>query len=176
MTHFFSIAALGAALIVSAAPGLATPAPQTDFTGTWVLDTSRTEGLPEGIEQTMTVSQTGDRIEIETHSRTPTGERRTPDVYVLDGNETDYQPAFSVEASATNARRTSRWSESGNGFEATEHATIQGPEGQEADMSVVRTWTLAPDGNTLTIEMKISGPPGEMTTTRVFTRQEPTAG
>jgi hypothetical protein len=176
MTHFFSIAALGAALIVGAAPGLATPAAQTDFTGTWVLDTSRSEGLPEGTEQTMTVNQAGDRIEIETRSSTPMGERRTPDLYILDGNETDYQPVFSVEVTATNTRRTSRWSESGNGFEATEHATIRGPEGQEGEISVVRTWTLAPDGNTLTIEMKISGPPGEMTTTRVFTRQEPADG
>jgi hypothetical protein len=176
MTHFFSIAALGAALIVGAAPGLATPAAQTDFNGTWVLDTSRTIGLPDGIEQTMTVNQTGDRIEIVTYSSTPMGERRAPDVYILDGKETDFQPVFIVEVTATNARRTSRWSESGNGFEATEHATIQGPDGQEGEISVVRTWTLAPDGNTLTIEMKISGPPGEMTTTRVFTRQEPADG
>jgi hypothetical protein len=170
MTHFFSVVALGALLIIGAAPGLATTPAQTDFSGTWVLDTSRSDGLPEGIEQTMTVNQSGDRIEIETVTATPMGERRTEDVYVLDGIETDFQPVFNVDISAT-GKRTSHWSEGRGGFEATERATVQGPDGQVGEISVVRTWTLAPDGNTLTIEMNISGPPGEMTTTRVFTRQ-----
>jgi len=203
MTHFFSMAALGAALIVSAAPGPATPAgspmaaegsaitgsladarelailpataAQTDFTGTWVLDTSRSEGLPPGMEQaTMTVNQSGDRIEIETLVTTPMGERRIADVYVLDGRETDYQPTLNVEASST-GKRTSRWSEGRNGFEATERATVEGPEG-EVTITVARKWTLAPDGATITIELTFTGPPGEMTSTRVFTRQNPAAG
>jgi hypothetical protein len=170
MPRFLSIAILAATLILGAAPGLATPATQTDFTGTWVLDASRSEGLPEGIEQTMAVTHSGDRIEIETHTATPMGERQTQDVYVLDGVETDFQTVFNVDITAT-GRRTSRWSEGHRGFQATEQSEVRGPEGQEGTISVVRTWTLAPDGNTLTIEMQISGPPGEMTTTRVFTRQ-----
>jgi hypothetical protein len=45
-------------------------AAQADFTGTWVLDASRSEGLPEGMGQsTMTVRQSGDRIEIDCCSR-----------------------------------------------------------------------------------------------------------
>jgi hypothetical protein len=173
MPNLFALAALGAALIVGAAPGLTTT--QTDFTGTWVLDASQNEGLPEGIEQTMTVNQSGDRIEIETLSKGPMGEQRMPDVYVLDGNETDFQPPVPGNLSAT-GRRTSRWSEDRNGFETTEHFTMQGPEGQEATVTGTRKWTLAPDGETLTIEMTFSGPQGEMTSTRVFTRQEPAAG
>jgi hypothetical protein len=157
------------AALIGALTILPAPAAQTDFTGTWVLDTSRSEGVPEGMEQTMTVKQSGDRIEIETHSRTPMGERRVPDVYVLDGRETDFQPVLNVEASAT-GMRTSRWSEGRNAFEATERATVQGPDG-EITVTAVRRWTLSPDGETLTIELTNRGPQGEMTSTRVFTRQ-----
>jgi hypothetical protein len=160
--------------LVGALAILPATATQTDFTGTWVLDTGRSEGLPEGMEQTMTVRQSGDRIEIETHSRTPMGERRTPDVYVLDGQETDFQPVFNVEVSATGSR-TARWSEGRSGFEATERATVQGPEG-EITITAARRWMLAPDGETLTIEITTSGPQGETTTRRVFTRQKPAAG
>jgi hypothetical protein len=165
--------ALTAALIGALAI-LPTSAAQADFTGTWVLDTSRSEGVPEGLEQTMTVNQSGDRIEIETHSRTPMGERRTPDVFVLDGSETDFQPALNVEVSAT-GKRTARWSEDRNGFESTERATVQGPEG-ELTITATRRWTLAPGGDTLTIELTSSSPQGEAKSTRVFTRQEPAAG
>lgn len=175
MTHFLSIAALGAAIIVGAAPGLATTVAQTDFTGTWVLDTSRSEGVPEGIElYTMTVSQSGDRIEVEIHVQTPMGEQRIPDVFVLDGKETDFRPPIGGEVSAT-GKRTSRWSEGRNGFEATESATIQAPSG-EVTITAEHKWTLAPGGDTLTIEMTFSHPQGEMTSTRVFTRQTPAAG
>jgi hypothetical protein len=148
---------------------------QTDFTGTWVLDTSRSEGLPEGMGQsTMTVEQSGDRIEIEIHSTTPMGERRIPDVYVLDGHETDFQPVLNVEASAI-GKRTAWWSEGRDGFEATETVTVQGPQ-REITITSVRKWMLAPGGDTLTAELTSSGPQGEMKITRVFTRQNPMAG
>jgi hypothetical protein len=168
LTIVLTTALIGALAILPAS------AAQTGFTGTWVLDTSRTEGLPEGTEQTMTVNHSGDRIEIETHSQGPMGERRVPDVYLLDGLEIDFQPTFNVEVSAT-GKRTSRWSEGRNGFEATERATVQGPEG-EIEITAVRTWTLAPGADTLTIEITTSAPQGEMTTTRVFTRQTQAAG
>jgi hypothetical protein len=165
--------AITTALIAALAIVPATAA-QTDFTGTWVLDASRSEGLPEGMGQsTMTVKQSGDRIEIEIHSQTPTGERRTPDVYVLDGKETDFQPALNVEASAT-GKRTARWSEGRNGFEATEIATVQGPQG-EITITSARKWTLAPGGDTLTVELTSRSPQGEMKITRVFTRENPPA-
>jgi hypothetical protein len=161
--------ALTAALIGALAILPATAA-QPDFTGTWVLDTSRSEGLPEGMGQTtMMVEQSGDRIEIEIHAQTPMGERRIQDVYVLDGQETDFQPTLNVEASVTGTR-TSRWSEGRSGFEATETATVQGPEG-EITITAARRWTLAPGGDALTIELTNHGPQGEMKSTRVFTRQ-----
>jgi hypothetical protein len=167
-TTAFTAALIGALTVL---PGTAA---QTDFTGTWVLDTSRGEGLPEGMEQTMTVRQSGDRIEITSHSKTPMGERRSEDVIVLDGRETEFQPVLNVQASAT-GKRTAHWSEGRNAFETTERITVEGPQGV-VTIAAARTWTLAPDGDTLTIEITSTGPQGEMKSTRVFTRQQPAAG
>jgi hypothetical protein len=160
--------------LIGALTMLPATAAQTDFTGTWVLDNSRSEGLPEGLEQTMTIKQSGNRIDVENHVKTPMGEQRNADVYVLDGNETEFQPAaFNVQVSGT-GKRTARWSDDRNGFEANERATVQGPQG-EITLTSVRKWTLAPGGDTLTIELTSEGPQGEMKTTRVFTRQQPPA-
>jgi hypothetical protein len=168
MTSIAFTTALIGALAISPAT-----AAQTDFTGTWVLDTSRGEGLPEGVEQTMTVKQSGDRIEIEIHAKTPAGEQRIEDVYVLDGNETDFQPVLNVQISVT-GKRAARWSDDRNGFEANERVTVDGPQG-EITITAVRRWTLGPDGDMLTIELTNNGPQGETKITRVFTRQQPPA-
>lgn len=168
-TTALTAALIGALAILPAA------AAQTDLTGTWVLDISRSDGLPPGAGPiTMTVKQSGERIDIEVHVQTPTGEQRIPDVYVLDGKETDFRPPVPADISAT-GKRTSRRSAGGNGFEASERATIQGPEG-EVTITAARKWTLAPGGDTLTLEMTIDGPQGEVKSTRVFTRQKPAAG
>jgi hypothetical protein len=169
MNRFFSIAALGAALIVGAVPGLTAYA-QTDFTGTWVLDAGLNEGMPEGFEQTMTITQIGDRIEAQIYMKTPTGsELELLEVYILDGIEIDFEPPVPSSVSAT-GRRTSRWSEDRTGFESTERALVQGPQG-EITITAERTWTLAPDGATLTTVMTVNNPQGESTSTRVFARQ-----
>jgi hypothetical protein len=164
----FTTALIGALTI------LPSTAAQTDLTGTWVLDTSRGEGLPEGIEQTLTVKQSGDRIEVENQMKTPTGEQQGADLFVIDGTETAFQPVLNVQARST-GKRTARWSEGRNGFESTERITVEGPQG-EITITSVRKWTLGPDGDTLTIELTSNGPQGETKNTRVFTRQKPAAG
>jgi hypothetical protein len=40
----------------------AAAAQKADFSGIWTLDKSRSEGLPPGMDQTMTVRQAGDRV------------------------------------------------------------------------------------------------------------------
>jgi hypothetical protein len=165
MTRTILALALGAALTLPAAAGA-----QADFSGTWVLDTDRSQGLPEGFEQTMTVKQSGDRLEIEFHLRGgPQGEERASDAYVLDGKETDFRPAI-IGGGSGKGRRTSRWLDGKRSFEAQERATVEGPDGEVA-VTVARRWTLAPDGNTLTLEMTMSGPQGEQPSTRVYTRK-----
>jgi hypothetical protein len=95
MTRTILALALGAALTLPAAARA-----QADFSGTWVLDAGRSQGFPEGLEQTMTVKQSGDRIEVKSQLRGPQGEERASDVYVLDGKETDFRPAIIGERRA----------------------------------------------------------------------------
>lgn len=71
-------------------------AAQTGFAGTWILDTARSEGLPPDLEATMTVRQTGDRLEAESILKGPQGEQRIPEVYVVDALVLQLLPAHHV--------------------------------------------------------------------------------
>jgi hypothetical protein len=130
---------------------------------------SQSEGLPEGTSLKMTVQHAGDRIDVETTVTTPMGQQRIKDFYVLDGTETEYVPPVIGDGSGK-GKRTSRWLVKRNGFEATESAVLSGPDG-EAEVSVSRRWTLAPDGKTLTVEMTVSGEAGEQKSKRVFVKE-----
>lgn len=161
---------LATVLIAALSPPMPAQAKPADFTGTWELDTSRSEGVPPEMQQTMTVKQSGDRVEVQTLVKGPQGEQKIPDVYVLDGRENDFTPTV-IGGGAGKGKRTARWSEGRNGFETTERATLPGPEGDEVTVTATRKWTLAPDGKTLTIEMTMNGPAGEVTSSRVFTKK-----
>src|SRR4028119_1798233 len=68
-------------------------AAQSDFSGVWTLDSGKSANVPPGLIQTMTVTQSGDRVEVETKSKVGEGpERIGKDAYVLDGKETDSTP------------------------------------------------------------------------------------
>lgn len=148
-------------------PGAAA-AQQADFTGTWVLDTSRSKGVPEDLEQTMTVTHKGDRLEIETRMAGPQGDQTVSDSYVVNGQEQDITPALASGGTAT-GKRSTQWLADRRGFEATEQASAS-QDGETMTFDVTRTWILDPDGKTLTIEMTMKGPQGELTSFRVFAR------
>lgn len=146
-------------------------ATKADFSGTWALDKSGSTGLPPGLDQTMTVKQTGDRVEILTKMSGDQGEREISDHYILDGKETEFVPPFIVESKdAPKGKRTSKWSTDGKGFDVTEEATIDGPEGP-APIKATRHWQLSDDGKTLTIEMAVDGPSGPAKSRRVFVKK-----
>lgn len=151
-----------------AAAGAAAAA-KADFSGTWVLDASKSEGLPPGLQQTLVVKHAGDRVEAQNTVKGPQGEQVINDTYVLDGKETDFTPAL-VGGGTGKGRRTSSWSADGNGFDVAERATVNGPEG-EAELKATRRWSLSPDGKTLTIEITLTGPMGEMKTKRLFNKK-----
>ena len=162
---------LAAGFMVVALAGLA-PAvwAKADFSGTWVLDRAHSEGLPEGMDQTMTVTHKGDRLEVETKVTGPQGDQTVPDTYVLDGKETDFVPRMLGGMGSGTGRRTSRWSADGNGFDVTEKASVDGPQGK-ADVSATRKWTMSADGKSLTIEMSLKSPQGDFQFKRVFNRK-----
>jgi hypothetical protein len=136
--------------------GVGIVAAKGDFSGVWTLDASKSAGVPPGLIQTMTVTQNGDRVETETKSKAGEGEERVgKDAFVLDGKETDFTMARTKKA-----KRISKWTDDGNGFDVTEEVVVSQPDGSEATVRANRRWILSADGKTLIIEMVVDNPPG----------------
>jgi hypothetical protein len=172
MRHKFAASLAASLLLASVAVGAAAKA---NFSGTWVMDAARSEGLPPGVEQTLTVTQEGDRVEIELKAKTPQGERTVKDSYSLDGAETEFAPppvqTFSgVMPIIGKGRRTVKWTADGGGFVITELVDVKTLEGPDT-MKAVRTWTLSADGKTLTVEQRAQTPNGLSMSKRVFVKQ-----
>ena len=147
-------------------------AAKVDFSGEWQLDKDRSEGLPPGSDQAMSVKQQGDRLEVKIRvSGGPGGDRTLDDNYVVNGEAADFKPPLMGGTTAKSAKRTAKWSAEGKGFDATEQAEIDGPPGI-ATVKATRTWRLSDDGKTLTIEMAIEQPDGEVNKSkRVFVKK-----
>ena len=86
MKHIIATTALIMTLCVAVVSAKA------DFSGTWILDKSNSEGLPPGMDQSMTVVHTGDKLLLETKLITQEGERVVSDMYMLDGKEAEFTP------------------------------------------------------------------------------------
>ena len=135
--------------------GAGNVAAQSDFSGVWTLDAGKSANVPQELVQTMTVTQNGDRVEVETKSKVGEGQERVgKDAYVLDGKETD----FTMGRGAKNAKRVSKLTADGKGFDVTEEFVVTKPDGGEATVRANRRWILSADGKTLTIEMVAENP------------------
>jgi hypothetical protein len=157
------------ALVLAASLGIA--AAKINFTGTWVMDRSRSIGLPPGVEQTMTVVHSDDdKIQLETKVINPQGERIVKDNYTLDGKEAEFAPPTAPGAPAAKGKRSGTWLPRGNGIVITEETVTETPNGPVKNQ-LTRKWTLAPDGVTLTIDMYFDGPNGSFETRRVFVKK-----
>jgi len=142
---------------------------KADFSGTWILDKSNSEGLPPGMDQSMTVVQTGDKLLLETKLITPEGERVVSDMYMLDGKEAEFTPK-TPSGQAGKGKRTAKWSADGNGIEVKENSTFEAPDG-DVNVQMTRVWTLSTDGKTLKIDITADGPNGKQQVKRTFTRK-----
>jgi hypothetical protein len=163
---------IGIVAVMVFAFGVGIVAAKADFNGVWTLDAGKSEGMPPGLMQTMTVTQKGDRVEIETKSKAGEGQERVgKDAYVLDGKETDFTAPVPPGA-AKKAKRVSKWTDDGNGFDVTEEAVVNAPDGGgEATIRAKRRWRLSADGKTLTIEMEVENPNGTSKSRRVFVKK-----
>ena len=159
-----AVALVALSLVVVAAASA-----KADFSGKWVMDKTKSEGVPPTLEQTMTVTQTGDKIELETKITGPNGERVIKDSYTADGKEADFTPQ-GPQGAMGKGKRTAKWSADGAALEVNETATLDGPNGPD-EITATRKWSLAADGKTLTIEMVFSGEQGVQKTKRVFVKQ-----
>lgn len=146
---------IGIVAVMVFAFGVGNVAAQSDFSGVWTLDSGKSLNVPPGLIQTMTVTQKGDRVEVETKSKVGESEERVgKDAFVLDGKETD----FTMGRGAKNAKRISKWANDKNVFDVSEEAVLSAPDGVESTFRGNRRWILSADGKTLTIEMVSENP------------------
>jgi hypothetical protein len=142
---------------------------KANFSGTWVMDASKSEGIPTSIQQEMTVVQTDDTIKLETKVKTDEGDFAIPDSYTVNGKEVDFVPQ-TPEGPNGKGKRTAKWTADGNGIEVTEQATFETPDGP-VSQQMTRKWTLSADGKSLIIELSAKGPEGTTNTKRFFTKK-----
>ena len=158
-----------AALALVMALCLAVASAKADFSGTWILDKSNSEGLPPGMDQTMTVVHTGDKLLLETKLITQEGERVVSDLYMLDGKEAEFTPK-APNGEAGKGKRTAKWAADGNGIQVNETSTFDSPDGP-VNIQMTRTWTLSADGKTLKIDITAEGPNGKQQVKRTFVKK-----
>jgi hypothetical protein len=149
--------------------GIAIAGSKANFSGTWVMDKSKSEGVPPEMEQTMTVAQDGDKLTVETNLITGDEKHSVKDGYTLSGATEDFTPRYGPNLTGK-GKRTAKWTADGNGFEVSEDAKLETPDG-DANITMKRKWQLSADGKTLTIELTFNGPNGEVNSKRTFIKK-----
>ena len=166
MRREFTLAGALALTLVLAAAAVAGEVP--DFSGKWVMDRGRSEGVPPDMEQTMTVAQSGDRISVETRVVSDQGDTTLSATYNLNGKEEEYKAArMGLEGKG---KRTAKWAAEAGRFEVSEEETFEGPNGP-VSLKFSRRWAAGADGKTLTIELDVQGPNGPQHSKRTFVKQ-----
>jgi hypothetical protein len=158
LAHLFLAASalLFANLVLAEAPG---------FSGSWVMDQARSEGLPPDMEQRMTITAREGAIDVTTMIVSDRGDRTIADTYTLDGAEHEFQPQMPNFPKATGKRAVKP--KGPREFTSTDHID----HGNGAKTEITRHFLLADDGRTLTIELDASGPNGIVKSKRLFARQ-----
>jgi hypothetical protein len=133
--------------------------PRPDFSGTWQMDKSRSLGIPPDMEQTLTVVQTAEAIQLEIKVVTAKGERVIKDTYVLDGKEADFTPQGLTGPVTGKGKRRAYWLPNDVAIAIEEVTTIDGQKGPETTQRT-RKWRILNNGTTLTIDNYVDGPNG----------------
>lgn len=155
--------------LVSGLSVLAIAADKAHFSGVWIMDKSKSSGIPENMEQKMRVTLEGDKLDLETDLFLGDEVNTIHDGYRLNGQEVDF-PARLQSGQQTTGKRTAKWNDDGNGLEVREIATFDTPEGK-VSITMQRKWTMSADGKTLVIELNHTGPKGPLATKRTFNRK-----
>lgn len=154
---------------ILALSAFALAAAKPNFNGSWTMDRARSFGIPGNMTQTMTVTQTDDKIELETRLIQPGNERSVKDTYTLDGKEYEFTPQVAPNQPPAKGKRSATWLPGDRGITVTEVTTAESPNGP-VTTQIVRKWTLSTQGE-LTIDMYIDGPRGSFESKRVFLKQ-----
>jgi hypothetical protein len=164
---------ISATALVVAACLSATAMPKPDFNGAWVMDRGRSFGLPGNMQQTMTVTQTENQLEVETKLIQPGNERTVKDLYLFDGKEHKFTPPTPPNAPPNappaKGKRTANWLPDGNGIVVNEVVTAETPKGS-VTTQITKKWTFTGDGE-LTIDLYVDGPNGSYEAKRIFMKK-----
>ena len=139
------------------------------FSGNWTMDRGRSFGLPPDMNQTLTITQKDDRIELETKLIQPNNERTVKDTYVLDGKEYDFTPLVAPNQPPATGKRTAVWLPGDRGIEVTDVTTAETPKGP-VKTQTVRKWTISGQGE-LVIDMYVDNPNISYEAKRIFIKQ-----
>ena len=142
---------------------------KANFSGSWTMDKSKTEGLPPNMEQKMKVTQEGDKLELETNIFADDNVSTVNDSYIINGKEVEF-PSRLNETIETKGKRVAKWNADGRGFEVNEESVFDTPEGK-VTVTLQRKWNLSADGKTLVIELNRKTPGGAFTVKRTFNRK-----
>jgi len=149
---------------------IALAAAKPNFTGAWTMDRARSFGLPADMNQTLTITQKEDRIELETKLIQPNNERTIKDTYVLDGKEYDFTPAVPPNQPPATGKRTCVWLPSDRGIQVTDVTTAETPKGP-LKTQTVRKWTISGQGE-LVVDMYVDNPNISYEAKRIFIKQQ----
>lgn len=143
---------------------------KANFSGTWNLDKSKSEGLPPTLKaQVLTIVQTDDKLNIESKMTLEQGDQAVSDTYVLDGKPADFS-SKGPGGMEGKGKRTAKWGADGNSIDVNESIVYDTPNGP-VTVEIVRKWTLSQDGKTLTIDMNVSSPMGSQQIKRVLVKK-----
>jgi hypothetical protein len=160
---------IGSIACLILATALALAAAKPNYSGTWVMDRNRSIGIPPDMEQTMTVTQSGDKMELEIKVVTKQGERLIKDTYTLDGKEVDFTPQGATGPTGK-GKRKAYWLPDDRGIVISEDSTVDSPNGP-VNTQQTRKWLMSADGSTLTIDYYIDGPRGSGEAKRIFVKK-----
>jgi hypothetical protein len=158
----FTVAALMTLSVIALAA-------KPNFGGTWTMDRMRSFGLPADMNQTLTITQKDDLIELETKLVQPNNERTQKDTYFLDGKEHEFTPATPPNQPPAKGKRTVTWLPGDRGLQITELTTAETPKGP-VTTQVVRKWTISGQGE-LVIDMYVDNPNVSYEAKRIFTKK-----
>ncbi|HLG15932.1 MAG TPA: hypothetical protein VJH03_15710 [Blastocatellia bacterium] len=143
-----------------------------NFSGSWLLDKSKSQGLPRQLENveslTWVVTQTDKTISVESKAVAGGAERPSQTLtYNLDGSETTAELGGQMPGKAT---LKAKWMDDGKILElsAVEHRTMQGNE-----FTTTRSehWELAEEGKVLKVHRKSESPRGTQESSYYFTKK-----
>lgn len=140
-----------------------------NFSGTWVMDKSRSFNNPAGLEQTMIVKHDGDTISIDATLVMTQGERKITETWKLNNVAEEFTPPAQQGTPAdVKGKRTAYWLAGDRGAILNEEIAAGGKTLSQTQ----RKWTLLPDGKTLIVDYFIDGPRGSYEAKRVFQKKE----